>query len=192
MCGRFLMNEEAVKAVEKIVKIPAGIQDQLDLGMIFPSNPSLVIYDDGQGFGAAIKNFGVLSEKLRKRIINARAETITEKWMFRNAFYHQRCLIPCALFYEWNREKQRISFYENEEPVLYLAGIWMKDDFVILTTAANASMEAFHHRMPLVLRQEQLNSWLNDPAEAEKILNAVPPMLDHHFDHPSSRQPSLF
>ncbi|MEY8380294.1 SOS response-associated peptidase [Ileibacterium valens] len=190
MCGRFLMNEEALAAVENFVKIPRSIQGQLDLGMIFPSNPSLVIYEDGNDFKAGIKHFGFLSEKLKKRIINARAETIEEKWMFKNAFHHQRCVIPCALFYEWNSAKERISFTENGHPVMYLAGIWMKDDFVILTTEANSSMERFHHRMPLILTKEQSEEWILNYSEASKLLDIIPPALRYHIDTP--KQATLF
>lgn len=190
MCGRFLMNEEAVEAIEGFVQIPSSIQGQFDLGMIFPSNPSLIIYDDGGLFKAGVKNFGFMSEKLKKRIINARAETILEKWMFKSAFRMQRCLIPCAAFYEWDAAKQRISFTEKGKKVLYLAGIWMKDDFIILTTAANASMEEFHHRMPLVLSEEQGKSWLSDYDHAVSLLDLTPPALIHHYDFKPN--PTLF
>jgi len=35
-----------------------------------------------------------------------------------------------------------------------------------------------HHRMPLVLRREQVESWLLEPKEASVLLHTVPPELD--------------
>lgn len=183
MCGRFLMNEEAVEAVSEFARIPEAIQGHFDLGMIFPSNPSIIIWDDDGGFSCTVKKFGYFYEKMKKRIINARAETVTEKWMFRQAFQKQRCLIPCALFYEWDAQKQRISFFENGQRVLYLAGFWMEDGFVILTTQANASVAPYHHRMPLVLDQKQASDWLTSTDEAARLLKLIPPQLDHRFQY---------
>ena len=37
--------------------------------------------------------------------------------------------------------------------------IWKDDCFSMMTTQANASMMAVHHRMPLIGRQEELPIW---------------------------------
>ena len=49
--------------------------------------------------------------------------------------------------------------------------------FVILTTAANASMAPIHDRMPVVLRQEQLVPWIRSVSQALSILRQEPPPL---------------
>jgi putative SOS response-associated peptidase YedK len=39
-----------------------------------------------------------------KPVINARAETVFDKWYFRSAIERRRCLIPVTGFFEWKRE----------------------------------------------------------------------------------------
>jgi putative SOS response-associated peptidase YedK len=41
--------------------------------------------------------------RVASRLINARAETVTEKPAFRSAFERRRCLLPADGWYEWER-----------------------------------------------------------------------------------------
>lgn len=94
----------------------------------------------------------------------------------------RRCVIPSTGFYEWDQEKRKHLFRLPGEQVLYMAGLYEKREgenwYCILTTAANHSMSPIHHRMPLVLRQEQVDTWLREPQEASLLLHTVPPELD--------------
>ena len=49
--------------------------------------------------------------------------------------------------------------------------------YCILTTDANESMREVHHRMPLVLRREQMRLWLEEQDAARDMLHQVPPQL---------------
>lgn len=189
MCGRFLMNEEALEAVSQIAQLPSYEQLTLHLGMIYPSQESLVLQKGPEGPVGTLLPFGVQPDFLKQRLINARAETVWEKPMFRRAMKNGRCLIPCSGFYEWDSAKNMIYFQQQDHPVLYLAGIDIEEGFVILTTAANASMEPFHHRMPLILSEKQAMEWLYDPQKARELTRIVPPVLEHRF---WKKQNSLF
>ena len=114
-------------------------------------------------------------------VINARAESAAEKPMFRDSVTRRRCVIPSSGFWEWSQSKRKFFFKLPGETVLYMAGLYSVRDgmprYCILTTAANESMREVHHRMPLVLRREQITPWLEQPETATEILALVPPLL---------------
>lgn len=189
MCGRFLINEESLQSAECIAEIPEWVQEQLKFGDIFPSQPSLVLRREKEHLEGSLMPFGFYSESLRKRIINARAESADRKWMFRQALASNRCVVVCSLFYEWDAQKQMLSFYSPDHQTLYLAGLIIDQQFVILTTQANPSVSFCHPRMPLILDREQAQKWVLDSNAAAALLHTVPPALDHSG---SFEQQSLF
>lgn len=124
----------------------------------------------------------------KKLLINARAETAAEKPTFREAVRQRRCVIPANGFVEYSHDGRgrAIDKYRFEMPeggMLYMAGLVLPHEgewrFVILTTAANASMVAIHHRMPLVLPKSLIKPYLQDVEEAQRLLGAEVPLLQH-------------
>jgi putative SOS response-associated peptidase YedK len=106
-------------------------------------------------------------------MINARAETITEKPSYRRLLESKRCLIPANGFYEWRREgniKIPVWFHlKNRRPFAF-AGLWdMWRDvdaevlytFTIITTIPNALIRCIHNRMPVVFDALQARQWLD-------------------------------
>ena len=61
-----------------------------------------------------------------QRPINARAESLFEKPMFRPLLKAGRCLVPASGFYEWKKEgKRKVPFYFHlpESPLFAFAGL---------------------------------------------------------------------
>lgn len=116
-----------------------------------------------------------------KLLINARAESVKDRPTFRGSFEQGRCVLPAAGFYEWDKSKEKVTFTVPDKPILYLAGIWRpygpEQRFVILTREANASMSPVHDRMPLILTKEEVEPWVGERAEAERLLVKELPML---------------
>ena len=113
-------------------------------------------------------------------MINARAETVCVKPMFRRSMVAQRCAIPASGYYEWDAGKHKYFFQIPGKPI-YLAGIYDNCEgtncFVILTTAPNATVKDIHDRMPLILNHDQVRPWLTDAQSALGLLTIVPPAL---------------
>jgi putative SOS response-associated peptidase YedK len=127
-----------------------------------------------------------------KSVINARAESVATKPFFRDAFKSKRCLVLADGFYEWKKTGKRKVPYRialnTEEPFAF-AGIWStvhdKDGrahptFAIITTAANELVTDIHSRMPVILREEDEEDWLNPQlplADAQELLLPYPAEL---------------
>jgi len=108
-----------------------------------------------------------------KLVINARAETVREKSMFRSAFRRDRCVLPASGFFEWRRQENAsypYYFYPRNDPGLLLAGIVVESSpesasraVVLLTRAADPWMSEIHHRAPVLVRKKSLRKWLSYP-----------------------------
>ena len=108
---------------------------------------------------------------------NARAETVAEKPMFRDAFRRTRCLIPASGYYEWQTTpdgKQPYYITSTNGPMLTIAGLWSEwrdrvNDETLTTctmiiTEANSFISAIHDRMPVLLDRESADAWLSGDA----------------------------
>lgn len=114
--------------------------------------------------------------------INARAETVREKPMFRGAFRKGRCLVPADGWYEWQQResspKQPYFFHRPDDALFWFAGLATTNEagertIAILTTDANEVSKAVHPRMPVVLPDdEQAATWI-DPAADEAALEQL-------------------
>lgn len=177
MCGRFLMNEDILEDVRDLVPLYEDCILDLHFGEIYPSMKGLVIEGDRDHLRCAALPFGFYSPSMKKRIINARSEGIAEKWMFKSAFAHRRCVVAASAFYEWTPRKEKIEFTRPSSPVMYLAAIVLEDAFVILTRDADASVSPYHHRMPVVLGKEEVAKWIFDRKAAEPMIEKARPFL---------------
>jgi len=108
------------------------------------------------------------------KTINAVSETAADKPAFRDAMRQRRCLIPADAFYEWRKlgmkEKQPYSFGMLDDSVFAFAGLWERwqepaSEFIetctILTTKPNSLVADVHDRMPVILRPEDYDLWLD-------------------------------
>jgi putative SOS response-associated peptidase YedK len=137
--------------------------------------------------------FWAKDEKFGNKLINSKAETITEKPSFKNSFRQKRCLVICNGFYEWKKENNKKTpyriFLKNNE-LFSMAGIWdtWKDgegrpinSFSIITTTPNSLMKNIHHRMPVILRKEDEKKWL-EKTDQNELLELLKPFENRLMD----------
>lgn len=183
MCGRYNFTAEESAELREIVQQIERKYAQSDWhqGEIYPTNNvPVILWKDGQS-DPELLGWGFPGFKGSRSIINARAETASERPMFRKSLNERRCVIPSNGFYEWDKSKQKYLFRLPGEDVLYMAGLWNEfageRRFCIVTTEANESIHDVHTRMPVVLPRARIHDWMRDRSAAEEILHTIPPAL---------------
>ncbi len=141
--------------------------------------------------------------KPARRMVNLRAETVTDKPGFRRSLERRRCVIPADGFYEWKklgdgRAKQPFFITGRDRRPLALAGLWATwrgpagadgaheadrggvpagEDGIrtctILTTEPNDLVAPLHDRMPAILTEEAWEVWLDEGQTDVEVLSRL-------------------
>lgn len=185
MCGRYLFSTQEYKEFRQIVRDAQrrsnGQHNELNFpaGDIAPTNEAPVLISSGNKIVSEFQRWGIPGWR-GGLMINARAETVCVKPMFRRSMAAQRCVIPASGYYEWDAGRHKYFFQLPGKPI-YLAGVYDNCEgtncFVILTTAPNEVAKDIHDRMPLILNHDQVRPWLTDAQSALSLLTIVPPAL---------------
>ncbi len=114
--------------------------------------------------------------------INARSETLATSGYFKSAFQKRRCIIPADGWFEWLKTTTpKTPHYltrTDREPIAF-AGIYAEREdgslgCAIITEPARGSAQDVHDRMPLILDDDSLESWLDpDLTDRETIRQVV-------------------
>lgn len=193
MCGRFYIDDHTIREIANVAPETNDAFWKGKCGDIYPSQSALVLTGRTAHLSAEEMKWGFPQYQKKGLVINARAETVLERNMFRESVRRRRCIIPAGQYYEWDAQKNKVTFSGQDQPVLYLAGFFDRfqdgDHFVILTTEANASVSPVHDRMPLILEKEELEAWIYDDAFLEFALRKVPAKLQKSQEY---EQQTLF
>jgi putative SOS response-associated peptidase YedK len=176
MCGRY-----ALTSPPEIIAERFNVQWQVTHSArynIAPGHMIPVVRQLKTGAEVSLLKWGLIPSwskdaTIGSRLINARAETVAGKPSFRNAFRRRHCLIPANAFYEWKSidgRKQPYCIGLRDGALFGMAGLWEEwhneageqvETTVIITTAANLTVGRLHERMPVIIRPEDYNNWLD-------------------------------
>ena len=175
MCGRYTIRDPKALA-EMIERITGEVVKITARYNVAPSQTNPVVKMTGESkpqmteMRWGIVPFWDRSEKPKIMPINARAEEMMTKPMFKQSVQERRCVVPADGFFEWHRldEKTKVPFYIGlkDGGPFYIAGIYEKatetrpDTYALLTTGPNELMEGIHDRMPVILDEPAAKRWL--------------------------------
>lgn len=191
MCGRYTLKAEGWKVVDLF-----GLLEEPDLEPrynIAPTQQIPVVLEDASNDGRTLEmmHWGLIPSwakdpSIGARMINARAETVSEKPSYRSAFKRRRCLIVADGFYEWKKtDAGKQPYYlrlENGDPFGF-AGLWESwrmdggeevRSATIITTEPNEVAAEIHNRMPVILPPDLYDAWLDpDNDDREELLSML-------------------
>ncbi len=179
MCGRFGL-WAGIPAIKERFGIDATVEISPRYN-IAPGQPACAIRENRTG--KRIMDFMLWGFLLPSHVsgsgellVNARAETVFVRSLFRFPVRFRRCLVPASGFYEWR------ASYGKKVPYLVrlkngdffaMAGIWERPRrgnagrvvdgarFLLLTCVAEGEVARVHHRMPVVLSSDAWEMWLD-------------------------------
>jgi putative SOS response-associated peptidase YedK len=178
MCGRFV-GFRSLEELKDIFPIDRAACEVVANYNVAPSQEILVIVKRAgenllEKFHWGLVPFWAKDISIGSKMINARAESIADKPSFRNAFKKRRCLILSDGFYEWKGakgHKQPMFITLPDKNPFAFAGLWeiwnnkgaeepAYRSCTIITTRASESIRDIHHRMPVILKTEAYEHWL--------------------------------
>ena len=226
MCYRYLLQREALETLTKRLGViqPVDWRSRYNLA---PGEAVPVVRpqagSDGRSYEVVKLRWGLLPAWTRNEATstapaNARAEGLSSRPMFRDAFRRRRCLVPASGFYEWNGQGGRRQPYLcrlRDGAPLCFAGLWepwhgpaeepAAGTCAIITAPPNELIRPIHDRMPAILAPEDLGRWLDprltEPRDlapllrpfAAEAMTAVPVTTrvnNTRFDEPACLEPA--
>lgn len=192
MCGRFTLTATFKEIIDRF-DIAAFLEEEnyAPSYNIAPSQAVLAVINDGKSNRMGFLKWGLVppwakDSAIGHKMINARAETLSEKPSFRTAFKKKRCLVIADSFYEWKRHEDKsktpMRIKLKSADLFAMAGIWEawkspegKTLYTcsVITTGPNELMKDIHDRMPVILKPEDEKTWLDQSISDTNDLNKL-------------------
>lgn len=192
MCGRFTIISSEEELINRYMAVLSEGFEYYPNYNAAPMQyiPTIIGSSSGNRLGSL--RWGLVpswadDDKIGNKMINARAETLSEKPAFKRLLGSKRCIIPCSGFYEWQKVgsgKQPMRILMKDDSIFSLAGLyntWINPDgnklstCTIITTEPNSLMADIHNRMPVILRAQDEAEWLSKESDKESILKLLKP-----------------
>ena len=166
---------------------------------VAPTDPVAVVLNSGTKRLVSMRwglvPYWATDPTIASKLINARAETLTAKAAFKEAFKKRRCLVIADGFFEWQKQgtkKTPLFFYLKAERPFGFAGlyeIWtppLGEPLVtctIITTEPNELVRPIHNRMPAILSKANEDFWLDSSIEDHtRLLDLLRPYPAEEMD----------
>jgi putative SOS response-associated peptidase YedK len=170
MCGRFTLTRPgALAAAFPQIRFEEFSETKLPSYNIAPAQRVLGVRNDGRRRAEEMR-WGVRGR------INIRAESIAA----RRGSVLRRCVEFADGFYEWRERRPYYYSLRSGEPFVF-AGLWEPENGSaccdVVTCPPNALVAPVHDRMPVILRGDAVDAWLNpDPLPGEVARTLLRPL----------------
>ncbi len=167
MCGRFSLDRYPTSIIEALIDAEIAFQPRTQ---VYPTNQVPVVFRENDKNEITEMTWGWERPFSKRPLINARSAEAWDKRTWSKALRERRCIIPASGFFEWDenqpqgkRDRYRIDPAFDDGFAfggLYEINSETGEMFMsILTTGPNKKMQKIHHRMPVILNNEEFNNW---------------------------------
>ena len=120
MCSRYYFDSDIMNDILNVVEeTDAGLRGMRVNREIYPTDDAAVVIRSTDGIKLTRIKWGYPGINGSGVIINARAESVLEKKMFRDGIRRRRAVIPARYFYEWSRNKEKNIFRRKDRETEY-------------------------------------------------------------------------
>lgn len=187
MCGRYaFLPEDLGPAMQRVIAaLNRSDAEAMARGDVRPGDTPLVLVSEGGRAVPKVMRWGMPLPEESRLVINARAESAGQKGMFSGLIQKNRCLIPAARYYEWQRTQAHTRMKVEAAAEMYMAGLFRRSadteaqwECVVLTKQAVGEVAAVHDRMPMILPDKaSRRAWMQDEHAARALLANPPEVL---------------
>ena len=128
----------------------------------------------------------IVSDMMRSSLVrkwNEQYPIASIKPTFRDAWKSHRCIVPASYYFEWEhlignngktKTGDKYAIQPQGSSMTWLCGLYRFENdmpfFVILTREPGEQIRFIHDRMPLILPEHMVNSWIDPDADPEKLI----------------------
>ncbi len=153
-------------------------------GEVRPTDVAAVVAPDKHGAKSVFPmKWGFTIPGSKSPLINARSETAAVKPTFAESWKRHRCAIPASWYYEWEHIKKsdgktvtgdRYALLPAGCKITWLCGLYRIEEgypvFSVLTREPGEALRRIHDRMPLILPEDYIDSWIKPDSTPEEYL----------------------
>lgn len=201
MCGRKTLTKGKIEIIQEMLVDDWGDPWVPSFNIAPTQNTPILLYDERRYIKTM--RWGLVPSwakniKMGSRLINARSETLSEKPSFKNLLKSNRCVVITDGYYEWMRngnDKQPYYICHPQNHIMPMAGLWDKwiDEnnkevlsYTVITTEPAKPLAHIHNRMPVLLRNDEVNNWIDSNISTELVMNYLSPFENELKFHPVS------
>jgi putative SOS response-associated peptidase YedK len=174
MCGRLTMTVSR-RTFETQLEVQAPLDFRSSANVAPRTNLPIL---RGQPVSSELLPWGFRMDWSKGDLINARSETVLEKYTFRDDLLERRVVVVCSGWLEWSKSKQPYHLTVDGSDMLTLAGFVHPtpegERVIILTTSAQPEVAHLHDRMPVILTPDAWRRWL-EPLERGELEGMLEP-----------------
>ena len=190
MCGRKTLTKGKIEIIQDLLVDGWNGDWQPSYNIAPTQNSPVLVYKEKRQIRTM--RWGLVPSwakelKMGSRMINARAETLTEKPAFRNLLRAKRCVVVTDGYYEWQKTdggKQPFYIHQRHGQILPMAGLWDRwvdgdenewNTYTVITTEAAEALSHIHNRMPVILNKPDIDFWINSDYPPDEALEYLKP-----------------